>query len=462
MSDTCPTIDQARVKQVQDAVKILYDNKGPEDETNSISNLLGCMSGELSHALSPLEDLDAADTSIPNNVDEETVATTQSIFSEMFRENIGNSENEKEFVSFAMKMVFAITNHLENSSSADNVDPRVEELVGGVSTRIRGESVVSTPVDGNNNHSISPLAKKAGILTTTVVKSTSDFVGAILTWSYGKGSDYVEHYTTKGRDYVADYTTSKVAQARDKVADVTRSGVETVVEYGVVRPIVRPVSDLTKKVSKKVSSNPYFSFAYYCVYFIFIIIFFINAYSEYVVGKKDTLAVMRDDLDIISSIYKDKQLSYIYKSLSIVWESLKMARHIRPALEDPNVQKICQLNFGSIHDSIITLSRNSPTYFIPASHCVFDLAISKPFWFTISDVVVGGYYLYKTPYVVQNLWRSSKKMYAELDQTAGEARSSKKSRRKRKAKKAKKKTRKNHKKNTRKNRKKSKRYTKKN
>ena len=143
MSNTCPTINPARVKQVQDAIKYMNENQS-KDAMNLPGNLIACMSNELNYAIAPLEDLNSANTSVPNIVIDDTVNLLKSIFSDMFQDNNGNSANETEFVNLAVKMVYAITNHLENSTAnqtdPNQTDPRVEELNGGMPYRTRSSS----------------------------------------------------------------------------------------------------------------------------------------------------------------------------------------------------------------------------------------------------------------------------------------------------------------------------------
>ena len=463
MSDVCPRVDQARVKQFQDAVRIMYEKKGPEDESNSIGNVIGCMSTDLNNALIPLEDLDSANTSIPDNVDEETIAATQSIFSEMFRENIGNSENEKEFVSFAMKMVFAITNHLDNSSSADKVDPRVEELVGGVRTRRTAEPAVptlDTDISDENNFQTSPnssssLAKGARELTTTVVTLGGDAVGAILTASVGVAKAVTLGTAGVITDKVADVASRTGTQIRDKVADVASSGVETVVEFvdvKAIQPIMRRKRIVSKDITQRIESitgNMFYKLACNLVILYLACWFFNTLIEKYYYQMTNSLDLLYDNVNIVNELLRNTTTG----RLSLVAQQLKRLTAI-PGLEncgiyDLNTDTNTWSNYMKTMSNVYpvpvgTLSCARKTLELQIDGVTLDMQRSIKYGKDIVDMLgIGGGLSYLVGSLYKNL-QFKRTIKSEVEQSAG-----KKSRR-RKAKKAKKKTRKNHKKKTRK------------
>ena len=326
MSDTCPKIDQNRVRQVRDAIKYMNENQS-KDARNLSGNLIGCMSDELKYAMTPLEDLDSANTSIPNNVNDDTVNLLHSIFSQMFQDNNGNSANEPEFVNYVVKMVCAISNHLENhlENSTGNqfkVDPRVIEVKGGAKTRGRSksrrtntasstgvvppsQSADTTPVDEvppSQSEVPDPpfestLAAFYGQRTTTFIQDSSNVIGAYL---QATG----EHITEKTGELLST-TGSKV---RDKVARTTGNMANTTVKFvdehalQYIRKGKRIVSRNIIDTIDTIQGNIFVIIATNIVLLILAGLFFNIMFEKYYYSYNDTLDILYEELNIINDI----------------------------------------------------------------------------------------------------------------------------------------------------------------
>jgi hypothetical protein len=440
----CPVVDQTRVKQVQDAVKILFENKGPEDENYSIGNLLGCISGDLSHALSPLEDLEAADTSIPNNVDEETVATTQSIFSEMFRENIGNSENEKEFVSFAMKMVFAITNHLENSSGNQfKTDPRVEELNGGMP---KTNNVAPAPAPAPERESV--LANETGNYITSVLIYNGFKVGALLTDNLSDQEKILKDYLLPSQESLinASITTGNVAKIPVKYLDLN---VKKPLSNKITETKHRAMGYVNDRINS-IKASRWYLVAFHIVMTIFTIWFFHYSFRTYILGTRNNFYLLKDTIEAYAGLGTSTFMVELMKTIFTYVPSITS-----------KAAAICDINFDGYENTFDTIMKNAGPGLYVTYQCVKNVKIQEtetPFARDVlqSSVAFPYAYMYLIPGINNYLIRPGiykiyeyffkKKELQEQEQSAGKS----KSRRRRKSKMGKKKTRKNHKKKTRK------------
>ena len=428
MNDTCPTIDQNRVTQVQDAIKYMNEHQS-EDAMNLSGNLIGCMSEEINYAITPLEDMKSANTSVPNNVNEDTVNLLQSIFSDMFQDNNGNSANETEFVNLAVNMVYAITNHMEaitnhmehSTGNQFKVDPRVERLNGGAKTKPRGRSTSrrrspATPVDATPVDEAPPsqsevpdppfeskLAADYGQRATTFIQDSSNVIGAYL---QATG----EHIAEKTGELLS--TTGR--NVTDKVADTTGKMANTVVKFAdkhalqYIRKGKRIVSRNIIDTTDKIQGNIFVKIATNIVLLILACLFFNMAIESYYYSYKDSLVLINENVNIVNTLINNTLVG----KLITVAEQLKRLTAI-PGLDGC---RIYDLNTDSWYNAIKT---SVGVYAVPLDtlQCARDVVTLKQNQI-ILDVKRAKYYSSSLLSIVSGLYNYIRTYKTEQIQSA--------------------------------------------